>query len=281
MKYVVAVSGGVDSVVLLDKLANEGAHELVVAHFDHAIRDDSAADARFVSALAKKYGLAFETRREELGKNASEELARRRRYAFLREVAKKYEGTIVTAHHADDIIETVAINLIRGTGWRGLAVFDSAAIWRPLLEMTKAQIYEYALSHRLEWVEDSTNQTAEYLRNRVRRQIARSLASEEKQAVLKLRNEQVERKRDIDKELGTYVNEKNEYDRYLLTFMPEDVACELLRAAVVAKTKVSPTRPQLLRALLAIKTAQTGTAYELGGGVNLRFSVRTFVVYTP
>jgi len=279
MKYVVAVSGGVDSVVLLDTLAKESS-ELIVAHFDHGIRDDSAADARFVAGLAKKYALPFETSREELGSSASEELARRRRHAFLHALAKKHDAVVVTAHHADDIVETVAINLVRGTGWRGLAVLDSKSIVRPLLNKTKAELYEYALTHRLEWVEDSTNMTAEYLRNRVRRKISRLLTTEEKQAVLKLREEQVARKRQIDAELVLYAR-ADEQSRYLFTYMDENVACELLRAAVVAKTHASPMRPQLVRALLAIKTAKPGTIYELGGGVSLRFLTRTFVVQTP
>ena len=137
MRYVVAVSGGVDSVVLLDMVAQEVAPQrLIVAHFDHGIRPESADDAAFVKSLAKQYGLTFETKREELGANASEELAREHRYAFLRDVAKRYSATIMTAHHADDIIETIAINMTRGTGWRGLAVLDSPGIERPLLDKT-------------------------------------------------------------------------------------------------------------------------------------------------
>ena len=101
-KYVVAVSGGVDSVVLLHMLAHRPDIELVVAHFDHGIRDYSVADAQFVKELADSYGLPFESRREKLGKQASEDLARSRRYAFLRSVADKHQAKIMTAHHADD-----------------------------------------------------------------------------------------------------------------------------------------------------------------------------------
>jgi tRNA(Ile)-lysidine synthase len=114
-KYVVAVSGGVDSVVLLDHLAGHPEYELVVAHFDHGIRDDSREDEAFVRSLAEKYNVPFESKREDLGKQASEELARDRRYAFLRSVAGKHNAQIITAHHADDAVETIAINLLRGT----------------------------------------------------------------------------------------------------------------------------------------------------------------------
>jgi len=140
MKYVVAVSGGVDSVVLLDILARINTHQFIVAHFDHGIREDSAADARFVKALADKYELTFVCTREELGMTASEELARTRRYVFLKAVAQKLQAQLITAHHLDDLVETVMINKIRGTGWRGLAVFGDESIRRPLLTMSKQQL---------------------------------------------------------------------------------------------------------------------------------------------
>jgi len=91
-KYVVAVSGGVDSAVLLDILSKKPGLDLIVAHFDHGIRDDSKSDAIFVANLAKEYNLPFETKREELGSDVSEEKARDRRYEFLRAVAKKHDA---------------------------------------------------------------------------------------------------------------------------------------------------------------------------------------------
>ncbi|HEX6258362.1 MAG TPA: tRNA lysidine(34) synthetase TilS, partial [Candidatus Saccharimonadales bacterium] len=118
--YVVAVSGGVDSIVLLDMLAGQAGLELIVAHFDHGIRQDSTEDAEFVRAAAQRYSLPFELGQATLGPGASEEAARTARYSFLRSIAKKYQARIVTAHHADDVIETIAINVARGTGWRGL-----------------------------------------------------------------------------------------------------------------------------------------------------------------
>ena len=177
-KYVVAVSGGVDSVVLLDMLVSKQPsniyqlpttnYQLIVAHFDHGIRDDSNQDAIFVAKLAKKYGLPYVEKRVDLGVNASEEKARDERYDFLRSVAKQHDAKLVTAHHADDVIESIAINLSRGTGWRGLAVIDSDVI-RPLTDMNKSEILSYARNHNLKWREDSTNSTNVYLRNRIRR----------------------------------------------------------------------------------------------------------------
>jgi tRNA(Ile)-lysidine synthase len=280
VRYLVAVSGGIDSVVLLDQLATENAHELIVAHFDHGIREDSAADARFVELMAAQYHLLFVSVREELGAQASEELARHRRYAFLRAMAKKYKATIVTAHHNDDVIETIAINLQRGTGWRGVAVLQTAGIFRPLLLVSKAELREYAHTKRLEWVEDSTNAGEAYLRNRLRRLIALQLLPDQKQELVGIWRRQLELKSAIDDEIAPY-GQQQEYSRYYLNQVDAQSAAELLRSVIVAKTRLSPTRPQLARAILAIKTARPHTTFELGAGVKLFFNVRTFIVETP
>ena len=276
-RYLIAVSGGIDSVVLLDKMVRAHVGDIVVAHFDHGIREDSAADARFVAALAKRYGVSFVVRREELGARASEERARVRRYSFLEEQAKEHSAALVTAHHADDIIETIAINVSRGTGWRGVAVLNNIRVMRPLLSVTKDEIRQYALTHRLEWVEDSTNATSDYLRNRIRALIAERFLTSQKQSVLVAWKQQLRNKIRIDEELQKFIN-RNEYSRYFFVSIDSLSAAEILRAAIVAKTLQSPTRPQIDRALIAIKTAASGTLFEVGGGVTLRFTIRTFIV---
>lgn len=281
MRYLVAVSGGVDSVVLLHMLANYNDYEVLVAHFDHGIRSDSADDARFVEGLAAHYNLPFVTHREELGINVSEEIARNRRYAFLQDEAKKHEAMIATAHHADDIVETIAINLTRGTGWRGLAVFDGLSIARPLLHLTKKEIRQYASLHQLEWVEDSTNSETKYLRNRIRRKIATQLPGETKERVLTLRAAQMKLKISIDELLREYSNKRGEYERYFFIMIDQVVVIEVLRSIFIAANATSPARPQLERAAIAIRTARAGSTYEVGDGISLRFQARTFLVETP
>jgi tRNA(Ile)-lysidine synthase len=278
VRYLVAVSGGVDSVVLLDKLVRAGSRELIVAHFDHGIRSDSAADARFVQGLAVHYQLPFVTKREALGEKAGEEAARKRRYAFLRYQAEKHGATIVTAHHQDDVVESIAINLVRGTGWRGLAVLGAEDIIRPLLPFSKIQLREYALAKRLEWVEDSTNASAKYLRNRIRRQLQQYLPNVQKQAVIARWQRQLKLKKQIAGEIESFTSKSGQYSRYLLTMVDPLVAIELLRALVAAKTGVTPARPQTVRALLAVKTARPGSTFEIGGGTKLQFTSRTFIV---
>jgi tRNA(Ile)-lysidine synthase len=273
--YIVAVSGGVDSVVLLDMLAKTHSN-LIVAHFDHGIRDESADDAKFVGELATKYGLKFETKREELGVGTSEEQARTRRYEFLRAVAKKYKAKIVTAHHGGDVIETIAINLQRGTGWRGLAVLDSSDIVRPLLHVQKSELVNYAKQHKLQWREDSTNASDEYLRNRLRKKLA-GINEDIYYQLLALRDHQTHNKRLIDDETSGLAGQ-SPYGRHFFIAINEKAALELLRTVFVSEAGFGPLAPQLRRALIAIKTADGGTQHDVGGGVKLKFTRTEFVV---
>ena len=268
MKLVVAVSGGVDSVVLLDMLVRSGQYSLVVAHFDHGTREDSADDARFVEGLADFYNLPFEMRREELGVGASEELARNRRYAFLQEVAKRHEATIATAHHMNDIAETIAINLTRGTGWRGLAVLGRDDIHRPLLGKTKQELIAYALEHQLEWCEDSTNRSGTYLRNRLRHKITDEALVRQLAA---LRDKQVAIKQKIHEELMAVMNDAP-HRRYFFAQIETAAAVECLQMITHARL----TRPQTERLLLAIKTQKAGSQYEAGAGIKVQFTTRHF-----
>lgn len=277
MKYLVAVSGGVDSVVLLDMLS-KSSHTIVVAHVDHGIRgDESAADARFVEKLAERYGFSYVSARFDLGEYASEERARNARYGFLSEQAEKSGATIVTAHHLEDAIETVAINLQRGTGWRGLAVMGGEKIARPLLSMTKQQIYDYAVRHRLEWVEDHTNASDAYQRNRIRRRLNLDLSVDARREVLRLRARQLQLRRDISWETDRILMSQN-ITRHFMTMLEQGTAVELLGSWLEREAGVRPTRPQLERTLLSIKTAKPRTTHQVGNGINLHTTSRNFFV---
>lgn len=273
-RLVVAVSGGVDSIVLLDLLA-KSSHELAVAHFDHGIRPDSARDAAFVKAVAARYDLPFFHTREVLGVSASEEKARNRRYEFLFDVAQKFSGTVVTAHHQGDVLETIALNIERGTGWRGLAAFGNRDVLRPLLGITKQQIYQYATKHRLEWVEDSSNQNPIYTRNRLRKQLNRKLHPEAEKTLVRLWRVQREKRDDIDDELEALSQIRS---RYFLTMIDEDVAIELLNWQIKATIKMGVTRPSLKRLLMAIKVAQPGTRHDATAGVFLEVKKDRYLV---
>ena len=274
MKYVLAVSGGVDSVVLLD-MFSKTKHHLIVAHVDHGIRGaESAADARFVKALADRYHLPFVSTELHLLKTASEETARTARYEFLLAQAAEHHATLVTAHHQDDAVETIVLNISRGTGWRGLATLGREGILRPLIGLTKQQIYNYAVGQRLEWVEDATNRQDAYLRNRLRWVIGEHTLDATQ--LMNLRANQLQLRRDIDKEASRLV-EGHKSSRYFLNMASAEVAIELLGAEIATMT-VRPTRPRLVRALHAIKTASPGSVYQVGDGVELAFTARNYQV---
>ena len=156
--------------VLLERFFRDDPEDIVVAHFNHGTRTSADLDEQFVFSRCKELKVPFETMKVMLGEGVSEELARQKRYDFLYHVANKYGGEIYTAHHLDDLIESIAINLIRGTGWRGLTPFSDNRIHRPFIEMGfyKTDILRFAAENKVLFREDPTNATDDYLRNRVR-----------------------------------------------------------------------------------------------------------------
>lgn len=270
MNYVVGVSGGVDSVALLDILSRDNSKRLIVAHVDHGIRDESSDDERFVRALAKKYSLPYVSTNLSLGEDASEELARQARYDFLFEVARQHDAKLATAHHQDDVIGSIAINLERGTGWRGLAVMNRPNIERPLLGWTKRSIYDYANRARLEWVEDATNQSDKYLRNRLRRQTMQ-LPADTQSRLAGLRASQLQLARDVRREIDKVLLKFGD-SRYHYSAIDNQIASELL------KTRFGITKPQAEALLLAIKTAKAGSTYVVNKQLQLRFTKTDFIV---
>ena len=250
MKKILAVSGGIDSVVMLHYLKDENP---IVAHFNHGIRPNSADDAKFVERLAHEYGLQFELGQARLGENCSEADARVVRYDFLRGLAKKYDGVICVAHHADDVLESIAINLIRGTGWRGLAPMSAQDIERPLIKMRKSEIYRYAAEHDLSFRQDQTNTEGDYLRNRVREEL-RDSSEGNKEKLLSLYNAQIALRGEFDELMNSILNEEmiKTGSRRLIEGLPGECALEIMRVWL-EENGVALTRPQLKRCVEAVK----------------------------
>lgn len=185
-KILVAVSGGVDSVVLLDLLAGERDHlalTLAVAHFNHQLRGtESEDDERFVKERACAYGLECYVERADtaevarLTKRGVQDTARALRYGFFDKLLLSSGfDRIATAHTADDNAETVLLNLFRGAGVQGLAgipVFRSDRnIIRPLLFAERKEIAAYTQEVGLPYREDSSNDTDHYTRNFIRHRV--------------------------------------------------------------------------------------------------------------
>lgn len=184
-RYLIGVSGGRDSVVLLHWLLARGFSKLVVCHFEHGLRGRSGqVDARFVERLAQKNGLKFELGSARVAalarktKRSIETTARHERLAFFQRVASRRRcRTIFLAHQADDQVETFLMNLLRGAGPRGLgamrerSLFGRLEIVRPLLAVWRSGIDDYIRKHALKFREDATNQELRARRNRMRHKI--------------------------------------------------------------------------------------------------------------
>lgn len=176
-RVAVAVSGGLDSVVLLDLLvASAGVHgaRLAVVTVDHGTRPESAEDARFVAALAGGMGLDCTVVTLSLGEGASEDLCRAARYAALDALDVDH---VALAHHADDQAETALLALLRGGGTRAMAgmPWRRGRYVRPLLDRPRASLEAWAASRGLSWREDPTNRSPRFLRNRIRHELIPAL----------------------------------------------------------------------------------------------------------
>jgi tRNA(Ile)-lysidine synthase len=175
-----AVSGGVDSVVMAD-LFHRANINFAIAHCNFQLRGkESDGDEQFAERLAKKYSVVcfttkFDTKKfSRANKFSTQEAARKLRYNWFEEVCMKHDIDLIgTAHHLNDSIETFFINLLRGTGIEGLKgiPFKNGRVIRPLLSFTRKEIEAYAKKRKLKFREDSSNNEDDYLRNKIRHKL--------------------------------------------------------------------------------------------------------------
>lgn len=255
MKLILAVSGGVDSMALLAMYKQA---DIVVAHVDHGTRKSSAEDADFVRQKCQELGVKFYETKLELGEGVSEELARKKRYEFLKTIQEKEGGTLCTAHHLDDVLESIAINLIRGTGWRGLTPFYGDELVRPFIisKMWKRDVLKFAGEQKICFRQDPTNYEIDYLRNRVRERM-NELDKTARADIVNLFEKQNELRGKIEKLVTELAKQtvvgKNFHKKELFLTADEKVAIEVLRE-ICLMHGYSLTRKQLGDFLLAIKT---------------------------
>lgn len=180
---IAAVSGGADSVALLDFLCSLWEYQLTIraCHLNHCLRGkESDRDEELVRSMCREYGVPLDVRRVEIrplaGKRGTsiEVTARQERYAFFKELAQTYQAKVATAHTLSDTTETVLLNLSRGTGaagLRGIPPVREGWVIRPLLDCCRQETEEYCHQHGLYFVTDSTNLTDDYTRNFLRHQV--------------------------------------------------------------------------------------------------------------
>ena len=216
---VVACSGGPDSMCLLDlvtKLKDELNLNIIVAHVNHKLRSESEEEAKMVENYSKENNLIFELLEitDYINGNFSEEDARKRRYNFFNEIIKKYQASaLLTAHHGDDLIETILMRLTRGSNLSGyigikeISQTDNYKTLRPLLTITKDEIVNYLKENNVPYRLDKTNEELKHTRNRYRHIVLPFLKKENPKVhekYLKFSKELIE----YDNFVNTYIKDK-------------------------------------------------------------------------
>ena len=179
-RLLLTVSGGIDSVVL-SQLCHDAGYSFAIAHCNFQLRgEESEQDEHFVKSLAQTYQVPFYTTRFQTKKYADENgistqmAARDLRYNWFENIRTQHQfDFILTAHHQDDVLETILLNLTRGTGLAGLhgILPKNGVIVRPLLFATRKEINAFLTNKQLTWREDSSNTSVDYVRNRLRHDV--------------------------------------------------------------------------------------------------------------
>jgi len=195
-KIVVGCSTGPDSMALVDMLLKirEKYHlSLIVAHVNHNIRRESVQEAKFLKEYCELHKIVFETMTiEEYGDDNFHNEARNIRYKFFDSIVKKYQAHyLMTAHHGDDLMETILMRIVRGSNLNGYSGFkmivdmDGYQIVRPLITYTKQELMEYDYDNKVPFFIDKSNEKDKYTRNRYRKYVLPFLKSEDKDVHLK------------------------------------------------------------------------------------------------
>lgn len=253
-----AFSGGLDSVVLLDLLLEEG-HAVELFHLDHQLRPTSYQDAEFCKQLAKEKKLVLHLYEEDIAsycerkKLGIEEGAREFRYQLLRKIKEERKlNYIATAHHLDDQMETFFMNLFRGSGTRGLGGINPLKddLYRPLLSYRKEELLFYAKEKSLSFVQDETNFEAIYYRNKLRLDLIPFLEKEYVPTLSKRLDQTMEILREEDEFLDRLLEESIDLEK---TLYPVD---EIRQLPLVLKKR-------LLRKKFNMNFSETQAALEL------------------
>ena len=279
---VLAVSGGLDSVALLDlmhSVAPERGLLLVVAHADHGIQMESGKVGRMVRRLAATYAVPFELGELNLGPDATETAARRARYAWLTEVQRRHAARyLVTAHHADDQVETILLRVLKGSGPAGLAGMPArgrGGIVRPLLPFSRAELAAYVAERGLGFHDDPANRDPRHLRSWLRvtllPQLATRLGSNLRADLLRLGRAAAVERRAWDRALELVPELRLQrsaagFDvaRAPLSRYDEALSAALLRAAARRVGLVLGTHRA--RRLVALADRPSGRRLALGAG---------------
>ena len=236
-KIVIGCSTGPDSMALLDmllKVRNKYNLSIIVAHVNHNVRKESYEEAEFIKKYCEENNLVCESMViEDYGDDNFHNEARNIRYNFFENLVHKYEANyLMTAHHGDDLIETILMRMVRGSnlsgylGFKSVVNMDGYYIVRPLIYYTKAELEEYDKENNVKYYIDSSNSKDKYTRNRYRKYVLPFLKEEEKDVhlkFLKFSNTLLEAGKFIDKARDRALNRVTENDKIVIDkFLLED-----------------------------------------------------------
>jgi tRNA(Ile)-lysidine synthase len=271
---VLAVSGGADSAVLLDAVGRlrDARHRIVVASVDHGTGEAATEATALALAAAARHGLPAISERLKPIRH-DEASWRAGRWAFLRRVAAGEGARVVTAHTRDDHIETVVMRLLRGAGARGLAgLLAPSPVERPLLSHDRASILEYAARRGVDYIDDPSNTSLAFLRNRVRLQLLpaiRRACPGFEADMLRLSREAADLRVRVEALIDEYCLAPREGTLMLLaaTALEQlpDESLRLVLPPLVARAGITLDRRGLAR-LAAVVRSRPGSRGQLSGG---------------
>ena len=236
-RIVIGCSTGPDSMALLDmllKIRNKYNLSIVVAHVNHNVRKESYEEAEFIKKYCEENNLICESMViEDYGDDNFHNEARNIRYNFFENLVHKYDANyLMTAHHGDDLIETILMRMVRGSnlsgylGFKSVVNMDGYYIVRPLIYYTKAELEEYDKENNVKYYIDSSNSKDKYTRNRYRKYVLPFLKEEEKDVhlkFLKFSNTLLEANKFIEKARDRAINRVMDNDKILIDkFLLED-----------------------------------------------------------
>lgn len=243
---VIGVSGGPDSMALLDHLITYCKKidvNIVCAHVHHNLRIESDDEALFVKEYCTKYNIIFEmTKLNYDNNNFSEALGHEMRYQYFDTIVRKYHAKyLFTAHHGDDLVETVLMRLVRGSSLVGYAGFNSVVdrgtykILRPLVEVTKKDILKYLKDNNIPYVIDSSNNYDNYTRNRYRKYILPKLKEEDQNVHLKVLK---------------YNHLLNEYNDFVEVYV-ESIYSNIVKNNIISITKLKEQKTIIIKCIIS------------------------------
>ncbi len=243
---VIGVSGGPDSMALLNHLIMYRKNikiNIVCAHVHHNLRVESDSEALFVKDYCENHDIIFEMTKLDCDcKNFNEALGHELRYQYFEKIVNKYGAKyLFTAHHGDDLVETVLMHLVRGSSLLGYAGFnrivdrETYQIVRPLVEVTKTDILEYLHQHDIPYVIDSSNHDDHYTRNRYRKYLLPKLKEENKNVHLKFLQ---------------YNNLLNEYNEFVEEYV-NNVYSDIVNNNIISITNIKQQKTIVIKCIIS------------------------------